>query len=86
MKVYTSAMLEFEPCRYDDVRPFLEREHAGMVALIERGALIAVYNTLDEAAADGVRRYGRRPFDLKELPAVEDRLPLTLAPGQSAHW
>ncbi|TAD88310.1 MAG: hypothetical protein EAZ99_14115 [Alphaproteobacteria bacterium] len=80
------AMLEFEPCRYDDVRPLLEQEHPGMVALIHQGELIAVYNTLDEAASDGVRRYGRLPFDLRELPAVEDRLPLRLDVGQRISW
>jgi hypothetical protein len=81
-----SPMLEFEPIAFDAVRAILEREHAGMVALVAGGDLIAVYNTLDEAAADGVRRFGRTPFDLRELPVIEDRLPLTLGQGQRASW
>ena len=64
-------MLEQELTYYEEIKEELLNNHQGKFVLIHRRELLGVYDTDEEAYAQGVRRFGTGPFLIQPV-ADED--------------
>ncbi len=72
------AVLEKERKFYETQKQDLVRTHSGQFALIEDDKLVGVFTTFPEAYAEGVKRFGFKPFLVQE---VKDHEPLAQQPA-----
>jgi hypothetical protein len=66
-------MLEKERQYYSDHRAELLSAHSGKIVLIKDDEFIGAFNTIEEALAEGTRRFGLTPFLVREVSATEEK-------------
>lgn len=66
-------MLEKERQYFLEHRAELLSWHLGKVVLIKDEELIGAFNTIEEALAEGARRFGLTPFLVREVSAAEEK-------------
>lgn len=66
---------------YDAMRADLEASHLGKWALVHDRKLIGTYDSLDEAANDAVRKFGRGPYLIRQIGSP----PITLGASVLYH-
>jgi len=59
--------LDQELATYAREREHLEREHRDKFVLIHRDDVVGVYDTFDTAADEGIRRFGKEPFMVRQV-------------------
>jgi hypothetical protein len=60
-------MLEVEIAFYEEQRAELLARHAGMFVLIKGRELIGVFNTIEQALAEGARRFGLDSYLVRQV-------------------
>ena len=60
-------VLKEELAFYEEQKPGLLKNHTGQWALIKAHELVGVFPTRDEAYAEGVKRFSREPFLIKQI-------------------
>jgi hypothetical protein len=70
--------LDAEIAAYRKLQPNLEAEHMGKWVLVHDGALIDLYNSLEAAAEDAVKRFGRGPYLIRQVGAPPVALPASV--------
>jgi hypothetical protein len=63
---------------YEKVQKELEASHMGKWVLFHDLALVAVYDTFEDAAKDAVTRFGRGPFLIRQIGAPPVALPASV--------
>ena len=72
------SALTKEIAAYERMRNELETDHLGKWALVHDEALVAVYTTFEEVAAEAVRQFGRGPYLIREIGAAPMTLPASV--------
>jgi hypothetical protein len=70
--------LETEIKTYEARRPELEAQHSGKYVVFRGEELVGVYDTLDLAAAEAVRLFGRGPYLIRRVGAPPITLPASV--------
>ncbi len=70
--------LETEIKAYEAKRAELEAQHMGKYVVFHGEELIGVYDTLDLAAAEAVRLFGRGPYLIRRVGAPPLTLPASV--------
>ncbi len=70
--------LETEIKAYEDRRDELEKNHNGKFVVFHGSELIGVYDTLDAAAEEATRRFGRGPYLIRKVGAPPITLPASV--------
>jgi len=65
-------MLEKERKFYDRKRAELVSQHLGQFVLIKEEELIGVYNKIEEALAEGARRFGLQSFLVRQISETSE--------------
>ena len=65
-------MLEKERKFYDEKLDELVSQHVGQFVLIKEEELIGVYNKIEEALAEGARRFGMQPFLVRQISKTSE--------------
>ncbi len=65
-------MLEKERKFYDRKRAELVSQHLGQFVLIKEEELVGVYNKIEEALAEGARRFGLQPFLVRQISETSE--------------
>ena len=60
-------MLERERKYFERKRAELAERHLGKFVLIRESKLLGVFNTVEEAMAEGARRFGLEPFLVRQI-------------------
>jgi hypothetical protein len=63
---------------FDAMRPGLETEHLGEWVVFHERQLAGVYPTMEKAAEDAVRRFGRGPYLIRCVGAPPMTLPASV--------
>ncbi len=71
--------LETEIRAYEDKREELERHYFGKFVVFHDGDLVGAFDSLDAAAAEAVRRFGRGPYLIRQVGVAESPVPASLA-------
>jgi hypothetical protein len=66
-------MLEKEREYFSKHYAELLSRHLGKVVLVKGDELIGAFNTIEEALAEGARRFGLTPFLVREVTASEEK-------------
>ena len=66
-------MLEKERQYFSEHHAELLSRHQGKVVLIKDDQLIGAFNTIEEALGEGARRFGLKPFLVREVTATEEK-------------
>ena len=66
-------MLEKERQYFSENHAELLSRHLGKIVLVKGGELIGAFNTIEEALAEGARRFGLTPFLVREVSATEEK-------------
>ena len=66
-------MLEKERQYFSKHHAELISRHLGKVVLVKDEELIGAFNTIEEALAEGARRFGLTPFLVREVTASEEK-------------
>ena len=66
-------MLEKERQYFLEHRAELLSAHSGKIVLVKDDQLIGAFNTIEEALAEGARRFGLTPFLVREVTASEEK-------------
>ena len=72
------ALLSEEIAAYEKMRDLLETDYFGKWVIVRDGQLAGAYDDFQEVAADAVRRFGRRPYLIRQVGASPKRLPSSL--------
>lgn len=72
------ADIDKELTAYEKMRPELEAEHMGKWVLIQDGALVGVFDSMEATAQDAVRRFGRGPYLIRQVGAPPVTLPASV--------
>ena len=72
------ADLDSEIIAYESMRANLEAHHMGKWALVNNGKLIGVYDSLEVAAEDAVRQFGRGPYLIRQVGSTSVTLPASV--------
>ncbi len=65
-------MLDKERKFYDEKHDELVSQHLGQFVLIKEEKLVGVYNKIEEALAEGARRFGMQPFLVRQISKVSE--------------
>lgn len=65
-------MLEKERKFYDRKRAELVSQHLGQFVVIKEEELVGVYNRIEEALAEGARRFGLQPFLVRQISETSE--------------
>lgn len=60
-------MLDKERNFYNEKREELVSQHLGKFVLIKEEEVVGVYNKIEEALAEGARRFGMQPFLVRQI-------------------
>ena len=71
-------MLDREIEAFDRMKPDLEQHHMGKFVVIRDAALIGAFDTLDAAATEAVRQFGRGPYLIRQVGAPPPTLPASV--------
>ena len=66
-------MLENERKYFAEHRADLLARYAGQFALVKDEELLGTFNTIEEALAEGARRFGLQPFLVRQITAAEEK-------------
>jgi hypothetical protein len=72
------AELTVEIAAYNAMRSELESRSMGKWVVFHDGKLIAIYDTVEAAAEDAVRRFGRGPYLIRQIGAPPVTLPASV--------
>jgi hypothetical protein len=72
------ANLDAEIIAYEAMRADLEAHHMGKWTLINDGKLIGVYDSLDAAAQDAVKLFGRGHYLIRQVGSTSVTLPASV--------
>ena len=72
------AELEREIQAYEAMKAELEKHHMGKWIVIHDGELVGAFDTLDAAATEAVRRFGRGPYLIRQVGAPPASLPASV--------
>jgi hypothetical protein len=72
------AEIDNEIHAYEAMREKLETEHMGKWVLVRQEKLIGVYDSVDAAAEDAVRQFGRGPYLIRQIGAPPVTLPASV--------
>jgi hypothetical protein len=72
------ADLKDEIAAYDAMRGELETEHLGKWALVHDKLLVGTFDSLEQAAEQAVRRFGRGPYLIRQIGAPPVTLPASV--------
>jgi hypothetical protein len=75
-----STALELDTKAYRRLLPSLLAEHRGKYVLIRAADQVQVFDTRDEALAEGYRRFKRAPFFVNEIAPLEPLVEVTHGP------
>jgi hypothetical protein len=64
--------LSRERAAFERERERLVRDHLGKIALIHGDDVVGVYDNVDDAVIDGVRRFGRARLIFREITATDE--------------
>ena len=67
-----------EIAAYERMRNELETDHLGKWVLVHDEALVGIYATFEEAAAEAVQQFGRGPYLIREIGAAPITLPASV--------
>jgi hypothetical protein len=67
-------MLETERSYYVEHLPELLREHRGRFVLIKHDVLVGLYDTLEDALAEGARRFGGESFLARRVEEQQEEV------------
>lgn len=70
--------LDDEIKAYEGLRSELENSHMGEWVVVHDEKLIGVYPSLDEAAGEAVRRFGRGPYLIRQVGAPPVSMPASV--------
>ena len=70
--------LETEIKAYEARLEELEKQHKGKFVVFHGEDLIGVYDTVDAAAEEAVRRFGRGPYLIRQVGAPPPTLPASV--------
>ena len=70
--------LDKEIQAFEEMRADLEEHHKGKWVVIHGGELVDTFDTLDAAATEAVRRFGRGPYLIREVGAPGVSLPVSV--------
>ena len=63
---------------FDHMKPELEHHHMGKFVVIKDSDLVGAFDTLDAAANEAVRRFGRGPYLIRQVGALPPTLPASV--------
>ena len=66
-------MLEIERKYFSEHRAELLSRHSGKIVVIKDDQLVGAFNTIEEALAEGARRFGLTSFLVREVSATEEK-------------
>jgi hypothetical protein len=66
-------MLEQERQYFSEHRAELLAQHVGRFVVIKENELIGSFNTIEEALAEGAKRFGLTPFLVRQVTAAEEK-------------
>ncbi len=72
------ANLDIELQAFKDMKADLEKHHMGKWVVIHDGELVDTFDTLDAAATEAVRRFGRGPYLIRQVGAPLASLPASV--------
>ena len=72
------ATLETEIKAYETRRSELEKQHHGKFVVFKGEELIGAYDTIEAAAEEAVRRFGRGPYLIRQVGAPPITLPVSV--------
>jgi hypothetical protein len=78
LRIITMSDLDSEIAAYEDMREDLEAHQLGRWVIVHDRQLVGDYESMESAADDGVRRFGRGPFLLRQVGAPPLTLPVSL--------
>lgn len=67
-------MLEQERAIYDEKKKDWLAQYSGRFVVVKGDDLIGVYNTIDEAIAEGARRFGLSSFLVRQVLPVQEEV------------
>lgn len=70
--------LEAEIRAYEARREELEKYYRGKFIVMRDGELVGAYDSIDAAAAEAVRRFGRGPYLIRQVGAPPTTLPASV--------
>jgi hypothetical protein len=70
--------LRDEIAAYEAMQAQLESASLGKWALVHDGALVAVFDAFEQAAAEAVRQFGRGPYLIRQVGSSASVLPATV--------
>ena len=70
--------LETEIRAYEARKPELEEHHLGKWVIFHGDDLIGAFDTLDNAAAEAIQRFGRGPYLIRQVGAQPMTLPASV--------
>lgn len=78
--------LKREIATYKKNQERLESEHLGEFILIVGEEIIGLYQSFEDASAEGIRLYGQGPYLIRQIGGPDPELPIALMLGLgSAH-
>lgn len=72
------GQLDREIAAYDEMKAHLERNHMGKFVVVHDAHLIGSWDTLDAAAQEAVRRFGKGPYLIRRAGDTPQRLPASV--------
>ena len=71
-------MLDREIEAFNRMKPDLEQHHMDKFVVIKDLDLVGAFDTLDAAANEAVRRFGRGPYLIRQVGALPPTLPASV--------
>ncbi len=71
--------LETEIRSYERMHEDLERHHKGKFVIFHGEELVGAFDSLDAAAEEAIRRFGRGPYLIRQVGVATSLLPASLA-------
>lgn len=80
------AAIDDELSAYEAMRASLEADHSGKWIVMRDRAVIGIYSSFENAAAEAVRRFGRGPYLIREIGAPPLKLPASVLYHRDARY
>ncbi len=72
------ATLTKQIAAYEEMQAELESKHLGRWVVFHDDELQGIYDSLDDAAVDAARRFGRGPYLIRQIGGPPFRLPASV--------
>jgi hypothetical protein len=70
--------LDAEMSRYDEMKPEMEAHYRGKWVVFRAREFVGAYDTLDNAASEAIRLYGRGPYLIRQVGRPPVPLPASV--------